>query len=228
MAAKTSPRLVLASASPRRLALLQQVGLQPDRLQPVDLDETPKRRESPRALAARLAAAKAQTARDTLVALAKALKKAEKNDEASSAPQMERYDDAFILGADTVVSVGRRILPKTEKVDEAVAALEQLSGRAHRVYTGVAFITPRGSMRKRLVETKVRFKKLSRADIDSYIASDEWRGKAGGYAIQGLAAAFVTNLQGSYTSVVGLPLYETVSLLQGEGFPVILNWLNHE
>ncbi|MEP0521386.1 MAG: Maf family nucleotide pyrophosphatase [Hyphomicrobiales bacterium] len=228
MAAKTSPRLVLASASPRRLALLQQVGLQPDRLQPVDLDETPKRRESPRALAARLAAAKAQTARDTLVALAKALKKAEKNDEVSSAPQMERYDDAFVLGADTVVSVGRRILPKTEKVDEAVEALEQLSGRAHRVYTGVAFITPRGSMRRRLVETKVRFKKLSRADIDSYIASDEWRGKAGGYAIQGLAAAFVTNLQGSYTSVVGLPLYETVSLLQGEGFPVILNWLNHE
>lgn len=228
MAAKTSPRLVLASASPRRLALLQQVGLQPDRLQPVDLDETPKRRESPRGLAARLAAGKAQTARDTLVALAKAIKKAEKNEDASSAPQMERYDDAFVLGADTVVAVGRRILPKTEKVDEAVDALEQLSGRAHRVYTGVAFITPRGNMRRRLVETKVRFKKLSRADIDSYIASDEWRGKAGGYAIQGLAAAFVTNLQGSYTSVVGLPLYETVALLQGEGFPVILNWLNHE
>lgn len=228
MAAKTSPRLVLASASPRRLALLQQVGLQPDRLQPVDLDETPKRRESPRALAARLAGAKAQTARDTLVALAKALKKAEKKDEDSTAPKMERYDDAFVLGADTVVAVGRRILPKTEKVDEAVEALEQLSGRAHRVYTGVAFITPRGNMRRRLVETKVRFKKLSRADIDAYIASDEWRGKAGGYAIQGLAAAFVTNLQGSYTSVVGLPLYETVSLLQGEGFPVILNWLNHE
>lgn len=227
MAAKSTPKLVLASSSPRRLALLQQVGLQPDRLQPVDLDETPRRRESPRALAARLATAKAKTAREMLVAMAKSMD-AKDSEFAEMSPKTERYDDAFILGADTVVAVGQRILPKTETVNEAVEALERLSGRAHRVYTGVAFVTPRGGLRKRLVESKVRFKKLSRIEIDAYLASDEWRGKAGGYAIQGLAAAFVTNLQGSYTSVVGLPLFETVSLLQGEGFPVVLNWLNHE
>lgn len=227
MAAKSTPKLVLASSSPRRLALLQQVGLQPDRLQPVDLDETPRRRESPRALAARLATAKAKTAREMLVAMAKSMD-AKDSEFAELSPKTERYDDAFILGADTVVAVGQRILPKTETVNEAVEALERLSGRAHRVYTGVAFVTPRGGLRKRLVESKVRFKKLSRIEIDAYLASDEWRGKAGGYAIQGLAAAFVTNLQGSYTSVVGLPLFETVSLLQGEGFPVVLNWLNHE
>lgn len=227
MAAKSTPKLVLASSSPRRLALLQQVGLQPDRLQPVDLDETPRRRESPRALAVRLATAKAKTAREMLVSMAKSMDTKE-SEFADLAPKTERYDDAFILGADTVVAVGQRILPKTETVNEAVEALERLSGRAHRVYTGVAFVTPRGGLRKRLVESKVRFKKLSRIEIDAYLASDEWRGKAGGYAIQGLAAAFVTNLQGSYTSVVGLPLFETVSLLQGEGFPVVLNWLNHE
>ncbi|WP_306261176.1 Maf family nucleotide pyrophosphatase [Pararhizobium sp. IMCC21322] len=227
MAAKSTPKLVLASSSPRRLALLQQVGLQPDRLQPVDLDETPRRRESPRALAARLATAKAKTAREMLVAMAKSMDGKE-SEFADLSPKTERYDDAFVLGADTVVAVGQRILPKTETVNEAVEALERLSGRAHRVYTGVAFVTPRGGLRKRLVESKVRFKKLSRIEIDAYLASDEWRGKAGGYAIQGLAAAFVTNLQGSYTSVVGLPLFETVSLLQGEGFPVVLNWLNHE
>tara|TARA_R110001599_G_scaffold147270_9_gene330654 strand:+ start:2429 stop:3112 length:684 start_codon:yes stop_codon:yes gene_type:complete len=227
MAAKPTPKLVLASSSPRRLALLQQIGLQPDRLQPVDLDETPRRRESPRALAGRLASAKAQVARDTLVALARSMD-ARKGEHAEMAPKTERYDDAFVLGADTVVAIGQRILPKTETVNEAVDALERLSGRAHRVYTGVAFITPRGGMRRRLVETKVRFKKLSRMEIDAYLASEEWRGKAGGYAIQGLAAAFVTSLQGSYTGVVGLPLFETVALLQGEGFPVVLNWLNHE
>jgi septum formation protein len=201
------PPLVLASGSPRRLALLQQAGLEPDALLPADVDETPLRLESPRNLVKRLARAKAEVARQT-------------------ARNREDLREAFIVSADTVVAVGRRILPKAEVVDEAAACLRMLSGRTHRVYTGLCVITPRDGVRERLVETRLRFKRLSRDDMESYLASGEWRGKAGGYAIQGLAGAFVVKLVGSYTSVVGLPLHETVALLDGEGFPVRLSWLN--
>lgn len=195
-----SPRLVLASASARRLALLQQIGVEPDALIPADLDETPGRNELPRKLAIRLASEKARTA--ALI------------DAAQHGP------GAFVIAADTVVAVGRRILPKCEIADEAGACLRLLSGRPHRVWTGVSLITPKGGERRRVVESRVRFKRLSGQEIETYIASGEWRGKAGGYAVQGLAGAFVVKLVGSYTSVVGLPLYETLSLLTGEGYAV--------
>jgi len=132
----------------------------------------------------------------------------------------------MILAADTVVAVSRRILPKAETVDEAGQCLRQLSGRSHRIYTGLTLVTSKDVMRHRLVETKVRFKRLSREETEAYLTSREWRGKAGGYAIQGLAGAFVVRLVGSYTNVMGLPLYETVSLLAGEGYPVHSNWIN--
>jgi septum formation protein len=125
-----------------------------------------------------------------------------------------------------VVALSRRSLPKAEMIEDAAACMRQLSGRSHRVYTGLCLVTARGQLRQRLVETRVRFKRLSREDIDAYLASGEWRGKAGGYAIQGFAGSFVVKLTGSYTSVVGLPLYETMTLLNGEGYPVHFNWLS--
>lgn len=202
-----SRKLVLASASPRRLQLLQQAGLEASAVIPAEIDETPKKGELPRKLAERLARAKAEAALKAI----------------GAAPELA---DAFIVAADTVVSVGRRILPKTELVDEAASCLRLLSGRSHRVYTGLCVITPRKAFRERLVETRVRFKRLSRDEFDSYLSSGEWRGKAGGYAVQGLAGTFVVKLVGSYSNVVGLPLYETVSLLAGEGYPVHFNWLS--
>ncbi|RFC65444.1 Maf-like protein [Fulvimarina endophytica] len=192
--------LILASASPRRLALLQQAGIEPDALMPADLDETPTRGEHPRALAKRLSSEKARATARRVAEL--------------------DYDEPYVLAADTVVCVGRDILPKTELEEDAEACLRILSGRAHRVYTGVSLVTPRGSLRQKLVESRVRFKRLSRLDISRYLASGEWRGKAGGYAIQGRAGAFVVRLVGSYTNVVGLPLYETVNLLAGAGYDV--------
>ncbi len=205
-AAPLRPRLVLASASPRRLQLLNQIGIEPDKLLPAELDETPLRKELPRGLAKRLAQTKAEVARH-------------------GAERDPDLDGCFILAADTVVAVGRRILPKPDLTDEAAACLRLLSGRAHRVYTALCLITPRGKTRSRLVETRVRFKRLSREEIETYLASGEWEGKAGGYAIQGRAGAFVTRLIGSYTNVVGLPLYETMSLLMGEGYPVYDRWM---
>jgi septum formation protein len=201
------PKLVLASGSPRRLGLLNQAGLDPDSLEPVEIDESPERGELPRTLAVRLAREKA---------------------EASIVRVRNRQEikDAYVLAADTVVAVGRRILPKPEMMEEAAACLRLLSGRTHRVYTGVCLVTPRDAMRTRLVESRVRFKRLSNEDLESYLASGEWRGKAGGYAIQGLAGSFITKLVGSYTNVVGLPLYETTTLLAGEGFPIHFGWLN--
>ncbi|NLH80028.1 MAG: Maf-like protein [Phyllobacteriaceae bacterium] len=199
------PKLVLASASPRRLGLLQQIGLDPDHLHPTDVDETPQAGELPRQLALRLAEDKAKAA------LAWSKRDAE-------------WTGAFILTADTVVAVGRRCLPKAETRDEAEACLRLLSGRAHRVWTGLALVTPAGSIKKRLVETRLRFKRLSHAELTAYLASDEWRGKAGGYAIQGLAGAFVARLIGSYPNVVGLPLYEAATLLEGAGYPVRDGW----
>lgn len=201
------PKLVLASASPRRLALLQQVDIEPDALLPADVDETPRKGEKPRDYARRVAREKAEAA----LAIAR---------------RTEDLAGSFILAADTVVAAGRRILPKAEILDEAAACLRLLSGRTHRVYTAVCIVTPKEALRERVVETRLRFKALSRDELESYLASGEWRGKAGGYAIQGLAGAFVVKLVGSYTGVVGLPLYETVGLLGGEGFPVRLSWLN--
>lgn len=201
------PKLVLASASPRRLALLEQVGLRPEALLPATIDEEPRRFERPRALAERLATEKAKASRRV-------------------AGADEALKNAFILAADTVVAVGRRILPKADTIEDAQECLELLSGRAHRVFTAVSMITPSGKQRSRVVETRVRFKHLSRPELESYLASHEWRGKAGGYAIQGIAGGFVVRVVGSYTAVVGLPLYETVNLLAGEGIPVHLGWLN--
>jgi septum formation protein len=202
---QSRPCLVLASGSPRRLALLAQIGVSPEAILPSEIDEAPRRGETPRALAERLAMEKA------LASTAVALKRAD------LAP-------CLTLAADTVVSVGRRILPKCEAADEAAACLKLLSGRAHRVYTGLALITPSGAARRRLVETRLRFKRLSHSEFEAYLKSGEWRGKAGGYAIQGLAGAFVERLVGSYSNVVGLPLAETVALLGGQGYDVHRRW----
>jgi septum formation protein len=186
------PRLILASASPRRLDLLRQIGLVPDAVDAAELDEIPHAHETPRQLALRLAEAKA-----ALVAA--------------------RTADAFVLAADTVVAVGRRVLPKAANAEEVRSCLELLSGRAHRVLTGIAVAAPGGQFASRLVESRVRFKRLSPSDLDAYVACGEGVGKAGGYAIQGHAGALVISLQGSYSGVVGLPLYETVNLLAGLG-----------
>jgi septum formation protein len=199
------PRLVLASASPRRLELLAQIGVKPDAILPSEIDEAPRRGETPRALAERLAMEKASVA-------------------AATASKLGDLSPRLTLAADTVVCVGRRILPKCETFDEAEACLDLLSGRGHRVYTGLALIAAGGAARRRLVETRVRFKRLSRGEIEAYLASQEWSGKAGGYAIQGLAAAFVERLVGSYSNVVGLPLAETAALLAGHGYHVYRSW----
>jgi septum formation protein len=201
------PKFVLASGSPRRLTLINHAGIEPDALRPADVDEVPKKGELPRACANRLARAKAE------VALAVV-----RDD-----PDLQ---GAFILAADTVVAVGRRILPKAELLDEAAQCLRLLSGRNHRVYTAICLVTPKEGFRQRLVETRVRFKRLSPDDIEAYLASGEWRGKAGGYAAQGLAGTFIVKIVGSYSSVVGLPLYETMTMLAGEGYPVHFGWLN--
>jgi len=201
------PKLVLASGSPRRLALINQAGMEPDALRPADVDEMPRKGELPRALATRLARSKAEAALEGL-----------RGD--------EELRGSYILAADTVVAVGRRILPKAELLDEAAQCLRLLSGRNHHVYTGVCLVTPREAFRQRLVDTRVRFKRLSNEDIEAYLASGEWRGKAGGYAAQGIAGTFIVKIVGSYTNVVGLPLYETANLLSGEGFPVRFGWLN--
>lgn len=187
------PSLVLASASPRRLELLRQIGIEPDRIDPADVDEQPLPKETPRLLALRLAGAKADVA-------------------AARAP------GAFVLAADTVVAVGRRVLGKAESPQEVRAWLALLSGRGHRVMTGVAVIAPDGRRAARLSEARVKFKRLSAAEIDAYVAGGEWRGKAGGYSVQGHAGGFVISLHGSYSAVVGLPLYETGVLLQGLGY----------
>jgi septum formation protein len=205
---QSRPRLVLASASPRRLTLLKQIGVVPEAILPSEIDETPRRGEPPRALAQRLAMEKA---------------------EASAAIALERADLApcLTLAADTVVCVGRRILPKCEALGEAETCLDLLSGRAHRVYSGLTLIAASGAARRRLVETRLRFKRLSREELEAYLKSGEWRGKAGGYAIQGLAGAFVERLVGSYSNVVGLPLAETAALLAGEGYPIHRQWVEN-
>ena len=189
----TAPLLVLASASPRRLALLQQIGLEPDRVDPADIDEMPRPGELPPAHAMRLAEEKARAV-------------------------MPRHPNAYILAADTVVACGRRILPKPVEPATARFCLELLSGRRHRVHGSVALAGPDERLILRRVDSQVAFKRLSEAEITAYLCSDEWRGKAGGYAIQGRAAALIRWVSGSYSNVVGLPLFETAQLLTGRGY----------
>ena len=188
------PKLILASASPRRLDLLAQIGIVPDEVRPADINEGPIAGELPKGHALRLAREKA-------------IKVASEN------------PDAIILAADTVVGVGRRILPKTETIDEARKCLKLMSGRGHRVFTGVAVIDAKGDLMSRVVETRLKLKRLSDDELTQYLDSGEWKGKAGGYGIQGRAGAFISNLIGSYTNVVGLPLFETRNLLTGAGYP---------
>ncbi len=189
----TAPFLVLASASPRRLELLRQIGIVPDWVEPAAIDETPGRDEEPAAHALRLAEAKLRAV-------------------------MPSHPGAYILAADTVVACGRRILPKP--VDEAAArrCLELLSGRRHRVHSGIALSSPDGRPALRRITSLVAFKRLSAGEVAAYLASGEWQGKAGGYAIQGRAAAFIRYVSGSYSNVVGLPLFETAQLLAGRGY----------
>jgi septum formation protein len=189
------PPLVLASASPRRRELLAQLGIVPDAVVPADLDEAPRPKERPRSHVARLAREKAEAVAG-------------------------RHRDAVVLGADTVVACGRRILPKAESEVDARRCLALLSGRRHRVWGGVCVIAPGGHRRERVVETQVAFKRLSEPEIAAYLESEEWRGKAGGYAIQGRAAAFIRFVSGSYSNVVGLPLHETAQILGGLGWRV--------
>jgi septum formation protein len=191
---KPNPKLVLASASPRRLQLLAQIGLVPAAVDPAEIDETPLEGETARRLALRLARAKAATC-------------------------AARHPGALVLAADTVVAVGRRLLGKPADEAEARRMLALISGRAHRVLTAVAAYAPGGRTGARLSETRVRFKRLTDQELAAYLASGEWDGKAGAYGVQGRAGAFVIDLSGSYTGVVGLPLYETRALLVGLGFP---------
>ena len=192
VSASGNAELILASASPRRRELLARLGIEPARIIAADIDETPLAGELPRAHAIRLADEKARAA-------------------ALLAP------GAFVLAGDTVVGVGRRILPKAEDEATARACLTLISGRRHRVFSAVALVAPDGTVREALSETALRFKRLSSSEIETYIAGGEWRGKAGGYAIQGMAEAFCLWLAGSHSGVVGLPLYDTRKLLIAAG-----------
>jgi len=183
--------LILASSSPRRLELLSQIGIEPAKTIPADIDETPLKDELPRELALRLAVEKAKAT---------------------------KQDGSFILAADTVVACGRRMLHKAENEEQARDYISMLSGRRHRVFGGIALICPDGRQISRIVQTTVQFKRLSKQEFDLYIASGDWQGKAGGYGIQGFAGAFVKSIQGSYTNVVGLCLYNTWQMLSGCGF----------
>ncbi len=185
--------LVLASASPRRLELLRQVGIEPDLVDPADIDETPLRDETPRRLVARLAVGKAQAV-------------------------AARHPQAHVLAADTIVAVGRRILGKPEDEADARRMLTLLSGRPHKVLTGVAVIAPEGRAASRVVESRITFKRITDRELDAFIAGGDWTDASGGYKVHKLAGAFVTDISGSYTSVVGLPLYETLNLLGGLGW----------
>ncbi|VAW07650.1 Septum formation protein Maf [hydrothermal vent metagenome] len=185
--------LILASASPRRQELLAQIGITPHKIIPADVDETPRPQESPRQLAGRLATKKAAFIRTD-------------------------HPDSYILAADTVVALGNRLLGKADNTGMARKYLTLLSGRRHRVYSGICLITPDGREISRVVATTVIFKRLSATELDDYLGHDEWRGKAGAYAIQGRAAGLIRGINGSYSNVVGLPLYETANILRGNGY----------
>ena len=185
--------LVLASASPRRLDLLRQAGVEPDRVAATDIDESPLKDETPRQLALRLAIGKARAG-------------------------AEATPGAFVIGADTMVALGSRLFGKPVDEADARRMIGRLSGRAHKVVSGVAVVAPDGRVASRVSETRVRWKRLTQAEIDGFIASGEWEGVAGAYRIQGRAEAFVLDIQGSYSGIVGLPLYETLALLEGLGY----------
>ena len=187
------PTLILASASPRRRELIARLGVTPAAVNPADIDETPRKGELPRDYAKRMAREKAEAAAS---------------------------NDGHVLAGDTVVAAGRRILPKAEDEATARQCLELLSGRRHRVLSAIALRAPDGTLRERLSETVVMFKRLSAQEIDAYLASGEWEGKAGGYAIQGIAEGLISRIQGSHSGVVGLPLYETRALLKAAGFDI--------
>jgi septum formation protein len=192
-AMRFTPRLLLASASPRRRELIARLGLTPDGVIAADIDETPTAHELPRTYAKRMAREKALAVDG---------------------------GDAHVLAGDTVVAVGRRILPKAEDEQTARTCLQLLSGRRHHVLSAIALKAPDGTMRERLSDTSVRFKQLSTAEIDAYIAGGEWDGKAGGYAIQGSAEGLIAWISGSHSGVVGLPLFETRALLRAAGFAI--------
>ncbi len=183
----------MASASPRRQELLAQIGIIAHKIIPADVDEAPRPQESPRQLAGRLAAKKAGFIQHD-------------------------HPDSYILAADTVVALGKRVLGKADNTETARKYLTLLSGRRHRVYSGICLITPDKREICRVIATTVIFKRLSSTELDDYLAHDEWRGKAGAYAIQGRAAALIKGINGSYSNVVGLPLYETANLLRGCGY----------
>lgn len=189
----TEPRapLVLASASPRRLDLLAQAGIHPDEVRPADIDETPQKDETPRTLAQRLALGKARAVHGA---------------------------GQYTLAGDTVVALGRRVLPKAADADEVMACLALMSGRAHQVLSGIAVIAPDGREAARVVTSRVVFKRMTAGEMQRYARDGDGTGKAGGYAIQGGAAPFIRRINGSYTAIVGLPLYEAVSMLEGLGY----------
>ena len=193
MIANCTPTLLLASASSRRLDLLRQISIEPNEVYAPDIDETPLKSEKPKALAERLSQGKAKAAKD-------------------------KFPDFYILAADTVVACGQNILDKAENAEQAEKYITKLSGRRHRVYGGIALITPQGRLFQRVSETQVQFKPLTNKEIQSYIDLGEWEGKAGGYAIQGFAGSFVKRISGSYSNVVGLSLYDTMKILQSGGF----------
>jgi septum formation protein len=193
--ASQKPPLILASASPRRLDLLKQIGLAPDRVDPAEIDESRRSAETPRRMAERLACEKAGAV-------------------------ASRHPGAVVLAADTVVACGRRVLPKPADADKARRCLDLLSGRRHLVLTGLAVADAGGAVRSRVVATAVTFKRLSADELTWYLASNEWQGKAGGYAIQGRAEALIRGINGSWSNVVGLPLRETAAMLQTAGITV--------
>lgn len=193
------PRLILASKSPRRLALLEQVGVVPACVEPAEVDEVPNKRELPRDYVKRLAKQKAETVASRHASI---------------------HPHPYIIAADTIVACGRRILPKPIDVETARQCLDMLSGRSHMVFTGIALVDSQANLHLRLVETRVRFKRLSHQEISGYLESGEWRDKAGGYAIQGKAAIFIISVKGSYSNVVGLPLFDVAQLLSGCGYPI--------
>ena len=195
MSAATSPQLILASSSPRRLELLQQLSITPSSIDPSNIDETPAPKEKPAEYAARMALEKMQTCRN-------------------------HHAKHIILAADTVVAAGSRILDKTDQEDEAQKILQRLSGRRHKVYGAICIGTENGRILQRVIQTTVQFKRLSQNEIDTYCASKEWQGKAGAYAIQGLASAYIKYIAGSYSNVVGLSLYDTAQMLKTAGYKV--------
>ena len=198
-------KLILASASPQRLELLRQIGVEPDYIYAPNIDELPKYKEHPRFLAKRLAQNKAYGAFEHIV-------------------RLEEYKDSLILAADTVVAVGRTILPKAYTSNDAIAALQLLSGRTHRVYTAVAVMNIAGKLSLQVSENRVRFMRLKEEDIEAYIKSQEWQEKAGAYALQGYASGFIERIIGSQSSIVGLPLKNTMAMLQANNYPVLEKW----